>query len=47
VLLFEGTSFDRILGIYKEYIKKYGSHPRVPVAKIELLFELEEVGYPT
>jgi hypothetical protein len=46
VLLFEGTSFDKILGVYKAYLKKYGSHPKVPVAKLELLLTFEEVGYP-
>ena len=47
VLLFEGTSFDKMLEIYKAYMEKYGSHPKVPVGKIELLFKLEELGYPT
>jgi hypothetical protein len=47
VLLFEGTSFDKILEIYKAYIKKYGAHPKVPVAKLELLLTFEELGYPT
>ena len=47
VLLFEGTSFDNILKIYKEYMKKYGSNPNIPVAKVESLFTFEEIGYPT
>jgi hypothetical protein len=46
VLLFEGTSFDKIMEIYKEYIKKFGAHPKIPVAKVELLFTFEETGYP-
>jgi hypothetical protein len=46
VLLLEGTSFDKIMEIYKQYIKKYGSHPRIQVAKVESLFTFEEVGYP-
>ena len=45
LLLFEGTSFDKILEIYKLYVKKYGAHPNVPVAKVEALFTFEEVGY--
>ena len=47
VLLFEGTTFDNVLKIYKEYMKKYGSNPKIPVAKVESHFTLEEVGYPT
>ena len=46
VLLFEGTGFDNILKIYKEYMKKYGSNPKIPVAKFESLFTFGEVGYP-
>ena len=46
VLLFEGSSFDKVLEIYKIYMKKYGAHPKIPVAKVELLFKFEEVGYP-
>ena len=46
VLLFEGTGFDKIMEVYKEYLKKYGSHPKIPVAKVELLFSFEEIGYP-
>lgn len=45
VLLFEGTSFDKVLEIYREYVKKYGAHPKIPVAKVELLFTFGEVGY--
>lgn len=47
VLLFEGTTFNNVLEIYKEYIKKYGSNPKISVAKIESLFTFEELGYPT
>ena len=46
VLLLEGISFDKIMEIYKQYIKKYGSHPKIPVAKVELLFSFEETGHP-
>jgi hypothetical protein len=46
VAFFEGTSFDKIMEIYKAYMKKYGSHPKVPLAKLELLFAFEELGYP-
>lgn len=47
VLLFEATGFDNVLKIYKEYMKKYGSNPNIPVAKVESLFTLEEIGYLT
>jgi len=47
VLLIEGKSFDKILEIYKAYIKKYGSHPKIPLAKLELLLSFDELGYPT
>lgn len=45
VLLFEGASFDRVLEIYTVYVKKYGAHQKIPVAKVEVLFAFEEVGY--
>ena len=45
VLLIEGASFDNVLGIYKAYIKKYGAHPKISLAKIEMLLTLEELGY--
>jgi len=45
VLLFEGTSFDNILNIYKQYMKKYGTNPKIPVAKFESLFSFDEIGY--
>ena len=44
VLLFEGSSFDKVMEIYKVYVKNFGAHPRIPVAKVELLFSFEEVG---
>ena len=47
VALVRATSFDKIMEIYKAYLKKYGPHPKIPVAKLELLLTLEEVGYPT
>ena len=46
VLLLEGTSFDEVLEIYRQYIMKYGAHPKIPVAKVELLFTFEETGHP-
>jgi hypothetical protein len=46
VLLFEGSSFDKVLEIYKVYVKCYGAHPKIPVAKVELLLTFEEAGYP-
>ena len=46
VLLFEGTNFDKVLEVYKQYLMKHGSHPKIPVAKVELLFTFEEIGYP-
>jgi hypothetical protein len=46
VLLFEGPSFDKAMEIYKTYIQKYGAHPKIPVAKLELLYTFEELGYP-
>ena len=45
VLLFEGTSFENVLQVYKEYMKKYGANPRILVAKFESLFTFEEVNY--
>jgi hypothetical protein len=47
VLLIEGTSFDKIMEGYKVYLKKYGDHPKIPVAKLELLLSFEELGYST
>ena len=46
VLLIEGTNFEKIMEGYKAYLKKYGSHPRLPVAKLELLLPFEDLGYP-
>lgn len=46
VLLLEGTSFEKILAVYKTYLKKYGSHPKITLAKLESLFTFEELGYP-
>ena len=45
VLLIEGTSFDKIMEGYKVYMKKYGSHPKIPLAKLELLLTFKELGY--
>lgn len=46
VSLFEATSFERALEVYKTYMTKYGSHPKIPLAKLELLYTFEELGYP-
>ena len=46
MLLREGTSFDKIMEGYKVYLKKYGAHPKIPLAKLELLLTFEELGYP-
>jgi hypothetical protein len=47
VALVEATSFDKIMDIYKTYLKKYGAHPKIPLAKLELLLTFEELGYTT
>ena len=47
VALVQGTSFDKIMEIYATYIKKYGPHPKIPLAKLELLVSFEELGLPT
>ena len=46
VLLIDGANFEKILETYKTYLKKYGSHPKIPVAKLELLLTFEEIGNP-
>lgn len=46
VLLLEGTSFEKILEGYRAYIQKYGSHPKITLAKLESLFTFQELGYP-
>ena len=47
VALIQGTSFDKIMENYTTYIKKYGPHPKIPLAKLELLLSFEELGLPT
>lgn len=47
VLVIEGSNFDKILEVYNAYLKKCGSHPKVPLAKLELLLTFKEFGYPT
>lgn len=47
VTLFEATSFDKTMEIYKTYMQKFGDNPKIPLAKIELLYKFEELGYPT
>ena len=45
--LFETSNFDQGMEVYKTYMKKYeGQHPQELVGKLELLFTLEEVGFP-
>jgi len=46
VALLEAVSFEKGLEVFRTYIKKYGPHPKIPLAKIELLFTFEELGYP-
>jgi hypothetical protein len=46
VLLFEGTSYQKILDIYKAYMQDYGPNPKIPVGKVEVLHTFEELGYP-
>jgi len=45
VALLEAVSFEKALEVNRTYIKKYGPHPKVPLAKMELLFTFEELGY--
>ena len=44
VILFEGTSYDNILGIYKAFMLKYGPNPKISVGKVETLHTYEELG---
>ena len=45
--LFETSKFENALKIYREYMKQYvGESPLVLVGKLELLFTLEEIGFP-
>ncbi len=46
VSLVEATSFEQALEVFKTYMKKYGGHPKIPLAKLELLYTFEELGYP-
>lgn len=45
-VLLEGPSLDKGISVMKTYIQKYGPHPKIPVAKLELLFTYEELGHP-
>ena len=45
VLLFEGTSYDNVLEVYKTYMMKYNPHSKIPVGKVEVLHSFEEFGY--
>ena len=43
--LFNISSFDKGMEIYRTYIKKFeGQNPQELVGKLELLFTLEEIG---
>ena len=44
VILFEGTSYDKVVGVYKAFMMKYGPHPKIPVGKVEALHTFEELG---
>lgn len=44
VSLIEATSYDKVMEAYRTYMKKYGPHPKEPVAKMELLYTFEELG---
>jgi len=46
VTLWEATSFDKALEVYRTYIQKFGAHPKIPLAKMELLYTFQELGYP-
>ena len=46
VVLFEGTSYDKVLEVYKKYMMKYGPHSKIPVGKVEVLHTFDELGYP-
>ena len=46
VLLFQGTSYQKILDIYKAYMQDYGPNPKIPIVKVEVLHTFEELCYP-
>jgi hypothetical protein len=46
VILFEGTSYQKVLEIYKAFMQKHGPNPKIPVGKVEVLHTFEELGYP-
>ena len=47
VFLLETANFEKVMDVYRTYIHKYGGqHPKVPVGKLELLFTVEEIGFP-
>ena len=46
-LLFDTISFDKAMQVYRTIVKKFeGQHPQEFVGKLEILFSLEEVGFP-
>lgn len=46
VLLLDVVNYDKALKAYKTYIRKYGVHPKIPLAKSEILGTFEELGLP-
>ncbi len=46
VLLSEATSFEKGLEAFRTYMKRYGPNSKVSLAKLELLYTFEELGYP-
>ena len=45
-LLLEAVGFEKALESYRTYIKKFGPHPKITLAKIESLYTFEELGFP-
>ena len=44
VVLLEAVSFEKVLEVWRTYMKKYGPHQKISLGKVELLFTFEEVG---
>ena len=45
VLLFEGESYNKVLEVYKTYMMQHGPRPKVLVGKVEVLHEMDELGF--
>lgn len=43
VLLFESTRYEKVLEVFRTYMKKHG-HPPTALGKCEILHTLEEIG---